>query len=73
MHGHTTGVRLPGKRNSNSHGARPVHLTIKMITWIWTSRLSIKNSLPQPPKVVLDMHGHTTGDRPDLFAPGAGE
>ena len=38
-------VRLPGKWNSNSHGARPVHLIIMMIQWIRTSRLSIKNSL----------------------------
>ena len=38
-------VRLPGKGNSNSHGARPVHLIITMIKWIWTIRLSIKNSL----------------------------
>ena len=38
-------VRLPGKGNSNSHGARPVHLIITMITWIRTSRLSITNSL----------------------------
>ena len=37
-------VRLPGKRNSNSHGARPVHLIITMIKWIRTSRLSTKNS-----------------------------
>ena len=28
-------VRLPGKGNSNSHGARPVHPTITMIKWIW--------------------------------------
>ena len=34
-----------GSENSNSHGARPVHLIITMIKWIWTSRLSIKNSL----------------------------
>jgi len=33
------------KGNSNSHGARPVHLIITMIKWIRTSRLSIKNSL----------------------------
>jgi len=26
-------VRLPGKGNSNSHGARPVHLIIPMIKW----------------------------------------
>ena len=38
-------VRLPGKGNSNSHGARPIHLIIAMIKWIRTSRLSIKNSL----------------------------
>ena len=38
-------IRLPGKGNSNSHGARPVHLIITMIKWIRTSRLSIKNSL----------------------------
>ena len=38
-------VRLPGKGNSNSHGARPVRLIITMIKWIRTSRLSIKNSL----------------------------
>ena len=38
-------VRLPGKGNSNSQGARPVHLIVTMIKWIRTSRLSIKNSL----------------------------
>ena len=38
-------VRLPGKGNSNSHGARPVLLIITMIKWIRTSRLSIKNIL----------------------------
>ena len=37
--------RLPGTGNSNSHGARPVHLIIMLIKWIRTSRLSIKNSL----------------------------
>jgi len=37
-------VRLPGKGNSNSHGARPVHLIITMVKWIRTSRLSM-NSL----------------------------
>ena len=31
-----------GKGNSNSHGARPVHLIITMMKWIRTSRLSIK-------------------------------
>ena len=38
-------VRLPEKVNSNSHGARPVHLIITMIKWIRASRLSIQNSL----------------------------
>ena len=38
-------VRLPGKGNLNFHGARPVHLTIAMIKWIRSSRLSLKNSL----------------------------
>jgi len=38
-------MRLPGKENSNSHGARPVHLIITMLKWIRTRRLSIKNSL----------------------------
>ena len=38
-------VRLPGKGNSNPHGARPVHLIIMMIKWTRTSRLSIKNFL----------------------------
>ena len=27
-------VRVPGKENSNCHGARPVHLIITMIKWI---------------------------------------
>ena len=38
-------VKLFGKGESNSHGARPVHLIITMIKWTRTSRLSIKNSL----------------------------
>ena len=38
-------IRLPGKGNSNYHGARPVHRIISMVKWIRTSRLSIKNSL----------------------------
>ena len=41
-------VRLPGKGNSNSHGARPVHLIITRIKWTRTSRLSTEKS------VVLD-------------------
>ena len=38
-------IKLPGKGNSNSHGARPVHQIITMMEWIRTSRLSIKMSL----------------------------
>ena len=45
LSGRKVDVRLPGKGNSNCHGARPVHLIITMIKWIRTSRLSIKNSL----------------------------
>ena len=37
-------IWLPGKGNSNSHGARPDHQIILMIKWIRTSGLSIKNS-----------------------------
>ena len=29
-------ARVPGKENSNPHGARPVHLIITMIKWIRT-------------------------------------
>ena len=35
-------VRLPGKGNFNSHGARPVHLIITMMNWIQAGRLSTK-------------------------------
>ena len=38
-------VRLPGKENSNSHGARSVHQIISMTKWIRTSRSSINNFL----------------------------
>ena len=36
---------LPGNRNSKSHGARPVHLTITIVKWFRTSRLSKNKSL----------------------------
>ena len=49
-------VRLPGKENSNSHGARPVHQINSMIKWSRTSKLSIKNSL-SPPVVGIDVRG----------------
>ena len=38
-------IRLPGKGNSNSYGARPFRLIITMIKWIQTSRLPRKNFL----------------------------
>ena len=38
-------ARLPGKVNSSSHGAAPVHLITTMMKWILTSKLSIKISL----------------------------
>ena len=38
-------IKLPGKGNSGSHGARPVHQIILVIKWIRTSELSMKNSL----------------------------
>ena len=38
-------IRLPGKGNSDSYGARPVHRIISMTKWIRISRLSIKKSL----------------------------
>jgi len=41
----TVDIRLPGKRISNSHGARPVHQIITMIKWIRTRGLLIKKSL----------------------------
>jgi len=43
--GYTCLGRLPGKENSNSHGARPVYQIMSMIEWFRTSRLSIENSL----------------------------
>ena len=46
-------VRLPGKRNPNYHGARPVHLITTKIKWTRTSRLSIKNSLSEGTKLRL--------------------
>ena len=50
-------VRLPGKGDSYSHGARPIHSIITMIEWIRTSRLSIHNSLYKRMKA-----GHTGFD-----------
>ena len=52
-------VRLPGQVNSNSHGARPVHLIITMITWFRTRRLSIKKSLCGPRREWYSNMAHT--------------
>ena len=38
-------IRLPGKGNFYSHGARPVHQIISMVERIRTGRLSLKHSL----------------------------
>jgi hypothetical protein len=38
-------MRLHGKGNSNSHGARLVHQITSMVKWIQISRLSTKKSL----------------------------
>jgi len=38
-------VRLPGKGNSTSYGAKPFHIIITIIKWIRTSNFSIKLSL----------------------------
>ena len=38
-------MRLPGKGNSHTHGARPVHQIISTMKWIRTGKLSIQNSL----------------------------
>ena len=48
-------VRLPGRGNSISHGARPVHLIITMRKWIRTSRLPLKNSLSVTEISVYDL------------------
>ena len=37
-------IRLPGKGNANSHGARPVHQIISTIKWIRTGKVSMTNS-----------------------------
>jgi len=54
-------LRLPGKGNSDSHGARPVHQIITMIKWIRTSRVSIKNSLFENRKEPFEEHVELLG------------
>ena len=46
-------IRLPG----SSHGARPDHQIITMIKWIWTSRLSIQNSVSPTWRVTAKASG----------------
>ena len=62
-------VRLPGKGNSNCHGARPVHLIITMIKWFRTSRLSIKNSLSLLGALPLVEHQRKTNTVPHHAGP----
>ena len=45
VHHMKVNIRLAGKGNSNSHGARPVHQIISMKKWIRTSRLWMQKSL----------------------------
>ena len=49
----TIQVTLNDARNSNSPGARLVHLIITMMKWIRTSSLSVKNSLSTAVQVTL--------------------
>jgi len=74
----TVDVRQPGKGDSNSHGARPVHQIISIIKRIRTRRLSIKISLSLSEhssyvtRSVLQIIVHlaatgTTGERPWRF------
>jgi len=46
-------MRLPGKRDSISHGARPVRGIVSVIDRIRTRRVSRKNSLPLSPSLSL--------------------
>jgi hypothetical protein len=56
--------KLPGKGNSNFHGARQVHLIIAMTKWIRTRRLAsgpycTPHSSPPPPPLT---HCEHSGD-----------
>ena len=67
-------VKLPGKGNSHSHGARPVHIIIPMIKWIRTIRLSIKKSpsAGRWPSICcrsINGKGCTSSDLPALGTP----
>ena len=62
--GRKVDIRLPGKGDSNSHGARLVHQKHR---WTRTSRLSIKNSLsPQATKGVAEK---ATGEKKPMVRP----
>ena len=66
-----TQVRLPGNGNSNSHGARPVHLIITMIKWSGTSRLSIKKTVSSRRRASCARRGGRGGRRrPALWSRG---
>ena len=52
-------IRLPEKTNSTYHGARPVHLIIKMIDWIRISNL--QNSLFLRKTDLGDVFGGSVG------------
>ena len=54
-------VDPPGKGNSYFNGARPLHLSITMMKWIWISRLSMKNSLSS--NLILGQPTSDTGVR----------
>ena len=56
-------VRLPGKGNLDSHGARPVHLIITMIKWIRTIRLQRYPGIKVAPTTQRERR-ETTGDEP---------
>ena len=60
-------VRQPGKRNSNSHGARSVHLIVMMMKWIRTSRLSMKKSLSGVRFLVSEVPRNTTKPQHSLI------
>ena len=49
-------VKIPGKGNSTSHGARPVHLIITMIEWIRTSRLPANDSCSRAAGISLSVY-----------------
>ena len=69
-------LRLPGKGNPNSHGARPVHQIMSMMKWMRTNSLSIKKSLslslraeaaPRPPAHLLFYENPNTSQVKDNF------